>query len=318
MNLYFAPMEGITGCVYRSTHREVFGGCSAYFAPFITPSDNEKVSKKGLKDVLFENNKGFPLKVQVLTNQSEAFIKFARKIKAYGYDEINLNLGCPSATVVGKGRGAGMLAEPYKLDKFLYEIFSESDIKISVKTRIGYEDKSEIEDLMNIYNKYQISQLIVHPRTRIEFYKGIADKDAFKYAYNVSKNKVCYNGDVCSKEDFEEIKNQFPDAEGVMIGRGAIGNPFIFEEIIALSEGIEYRRPSLEERAEAALYQLSAAVADKGEAVAVRESRKQIALYLHSFRGAAELRRRINSAESYEDVQGALYAALSEAKIQGG
>jgi tRNA-dihydrouridine synthase len=115
--------------------------------------------------------------------------------------------------------------------RFLYEIFSESDIKISVKTRIGYEDKSEIEDLMNIYNKYQISQLIVHPRTRIEFYKGIADKDAFKYAYNVSKNKVCYNGDVCSKEDFEEIKNQFPDAEGVMIGRGALKNPAIFREI---------------------------------------------------------------------------------------
>ena len=231
MNLYFAPMEGITGCVYRSTHREVFGGCSAYFAPFITPSDNEKVSKKGLKDVLFENNKGFPLKVQVLTNQSEAFIKFANKIKAHGYNEINLNLGCPSATVVGKGRGAGMLAEPYKLDKFLYEIFSKCDIKISIKTRIGYEERNEIEDLMNIYNKYPISLLIVHPRTRMEFYKGIADVDAFKYAYSVSKNNICYNGDVCSKEDFQVIKNQFPDAEGVMIGRGALKNPALFREI---------------------------------------------------------------------------------------
>lgn len=231
MKLYFAPMEGITNCIYRSTHADVFGGCSAYFAPFITPSDNEKVSRKGLKDVLFENNKGLPLKVQVLTNQSEAFIKFAKKIKAYGYDEINLNLGCPSATVVQKGRGAGMLAEPYKLDKFLYEIFSECDIKISVKTRIGYEDKNEIEDLMTIYNKYPISQLIVHPRTRTEFYKGTADADAFKYAYSVSKNKVCYNGDICSTEDFREIKNRFPDAEGVMIGRGALKNPAIFREL---------------------------------------------------------------------------------------
>jgi tRNA-dihydrouridine synthase len=163
-----------------------------------------------------------------------------------------------------------------------------------------------------------LSKLIIHPRTREQFYGGEADINVFEYAYNNTKNPLCYNGDIFEKSDFEKISVKFPQLDSVMIGRGAIGNPFIFEEIIALSEGIEYRRPSLDERAEAALYQLSAAVADKGEAVAVRESRKQIALYLHSFRGAAELRRRINSAESYEDVQSALYAALSEAKNQGG
>lgn len=231
MNLYFAPLEGITTATYRKTHAEMFGDVSAYFAPFITPSDNEKVSKKGLRDVLPERNTGLNLKVQVLVNQAKAFLKFAEKIKFAGYDELNINLGCPSATVVRKGRGAGFLCDTEGLDRFLDEIFSASDIKISVKTRTGYTSGAEMEKLMQIYNKYPLSLLIIHPRAREDFYKGEPDLTVFSRAAGVSENKVCYNGNIFSLEDYQRIAKQFPDLEGVMIGRGALKNPAIFREI---------------------------------------------------------------------------------------
>lgn len=230
MNLYFAPLEGITNYIYRNTHLEVFGGADVYYAPFITPSDNEKVNKKGLKDVLPENN--IPkICVQVLTKDSASFLKFAKKIEAAGYDELNINLGCPYPTVVKKGKGAGFLSEPLEIDKFLYKIFEKTEIKVSVKTRAGFYSADELDDLMKIYNKYPLSLLIIHPRAREDFYNGEPHAEAFERAYNISKNKICYNGNIFKKEDFDRVTENFPDLDGVMIGRGAVINPAIFREI---------------------------------------------------------------------------------------
>lgn len=231
MNLYFAPLEGITGFTYRNAHAEMFGSCDAYFAPFINPSDNEKVSKKGIKDILPENNVGIPLKAQVLTNNSVSFLKFAEKVKAFGYDELNINLGCPSATVVRKGRGSGFLKEPDALDKFLYEIFEKSDLRISVKTRTGYFSGDEMEQLMEIYNKYPLTQLIIHPRAREDFYGGMPNNDVFEMAYNMSGNKLCYNGNIFTAAEYKRITERFPKLDGIMLGRGAIKNPALFREI---------------------------------------------------------------------------------------
>lgn len=231
MKLYFAPLEGITTYTYRNVHAEMFGFCDEYYAPFINPSENEKISMKNLRDILPENNKISNLKIQVLTNNSESFLKFEDKVKELGYDEININLGCPSGTVVHKGRGAGFLGEPDMLDRFLDEIFSKTEIKISVKTRSGLLSGSEIEELMKIYNKYPISLLIVHPRARKDFYKGIPDLEVYNYACEKSKNKICYNGDVLSEADYANIVERFPSTDSVMIGRGAIANPAVFREI---------------------------------------------------------------------------------------
>ena len=230
MNLYFAPLEGITTCIYRNTHFEMFGGCDAYYAPFVTPCDNEKNSSKNVRDILPERNKP-KLMVQVLTNQADYLIKFTEKIKRLGYDEINLNMGCPASTVVKKGRGAGFLREPEQLDRFLYEVFSGCDMKFSVKTRIGFYSGEEMDVLSDIYNKYPLTRLIIHPRVREEYYKGVPDNRFFEKAYNRSKHKVCYSGNVFSAEDYTSLVNRFPNMEGVMIGRGAIANPAIFREI---------------------------------------------------------------------------------------
>ncbi len=231
MNLYFAPLEGITTYTYRNTHAEMFGGCDAYFAPFITPSDIERVSIRSFRDLMPDKNVGVELKAQVLTSQAESFLKFADKAKEIGFREININLGCPSGTVVKKGRGSGFLRDPEGLDKFFYEVFSKTDVTVSVKTRIGFDSGDEMERLMEIYNKYPISLLTIHPRARMDFYGGMPDMKVFDMAYNMSKNKVCYNGNVFTKEEYEDIIQKYPNLGGVMFGRGAVKNPAIFREI---------------------------------------------------------------------------------------
>ncbi len=231
MKLYFAPLEGITTRAYRNAHAAVFGGCDAYYAPFITPSDHERISRRGLKDVLPEDDTTGCLKVQVLTNQAQSFLKFSKKVALLGYDEINLNLGCPAARVVQKGRGSGFLSEPDELEHFFEEVFSTCSMRVSVKSRLGDSDAGEMERLLSIYNQFPISLLIVHPRTRTQFYGGEPDMEAFSKVYHQTKHPLCYNGDVVTVADYQRIVIEYPDLDGVMIGRGAVQNPAMFREI---------------------------------------------------------------------------------------
>jgi len=229
MKLYFAPLEGVTTPVYRNTHIEMFDFCDGYYAPFITPGEEDKMTRKLFKEVLPENNPN--LKVQVLTNSPKAFLNFGKKLKEIGYDEVNINLGCPSGTVVKKNKGSAFLRDTNALDNFFYEIFDKSNLKISVKTRTGFSSHDEIEELMEVYNKYPLELLIVHPRTREEYYKGSANTDVFEKVYKCSKNKLCYNGDIFTIDDYNKIITRFPNLDSIMIGRGAIKNPAIFREI---------------------------------------------------------------------------------------
>ena len=231
MELYFAPLEGITGYIYRNTHRKFFGGCDRYYAPFITPVENERLNKKCMRDILPENNEGTPLCVQVLANKSEAYFRFENEVLNFDYKEININFGCPSGTVVKKGRGAGFLREREELDSFLEEVFEKTRAKVSVKTRVGFYSSDEMEYLTEIYNKYPMELLIVHPRTREEYYRGSADTECFQKVYLSSKNRLCYNGDIFTADYSKSIAERFPDMNGIMIGRGAIANPAIFREI---------------------------------------------------------------------------------------
>ena len=150
MKLYLAPLEGITGWIFRSAVHECFGGFDKYFVPFIRPNQMGHFSAREKKDILPEHNEGMYTVPQILTNRPEDFIRTAYKLSEYGYQEINLNLGCPSRTVVTKGRGAGFLAEPDRLDAFLYEVFEKCGIRISVKTRLGMDDPEEFYHLLEI------------------------------------------------------------------------------------------------------------------------------------------------------------------------
>ncbi len=230
MKLYFAPMEGITTYTYRNTHAQMFGMCDKYYAPFIVPSADERISLKTLRDLLPDRNcaKVVP---QVLCNCSEAFDKFAEKVYYLGYDELNLNLGCPATTVVKKKRGAGALLDTERLDQFLDHIFSNPRIQISVKTRVGFYQYDEFDQLLEVYQKHPLSLLIVHPRVREEFYKGTPHMESFEKAYRLLKEKLCYNGNITNVSEYETIRGDYEGLEHVMIGRGAVTNPAIFREI---------------------------------------------------------------------------------------
>lgn len=230
MELYLAPLEGITTYTYRNTHAELFGKCDAYYAPFIVPTDNERLSIKNLRDIMPENNLIKP-KVQVMCSTHTAFGEFVEKVKLLGYDEVNLNLGCPSGTVVKKSRGSGALRDTDALDEMLCHIFSETDVKVSIKTRTGFYSHDEFDNLLKIYAKYPLSKLIVHPRVREEYYKGEPNFESFKKAYKIFKENLCYNGNIYSSDDYIGICEKFPNIASVMIGRGCIKNPAIFREI---------------------------------------------------------------------------------------
>lgn len=231
MKYYFAPMEGITGYIYRNSYNKFFDNIDKYFTPFIVPNNSRSLKTKELRDILPENNEGINIIPQILTNDSEGFIFTAQKLKRLGYDEINLNLGCPSGTVVAKNRGSGFLAKRYELDKFLEEIFKIDDMKISIKTRIGKESPEEFYELIKIYNKYPMEELIIHPRTRSDFYGNKPNLEVFKDALNLSTNTICYNGDIFTKEDNDKLIETFPKVDKIMIGRGILANPGLMGEI---------------------------------------------------------------------------------------
>lgn len=232
MKYYLAPMEGITGFIYRNSYEKFFGGIDKYFAPFVVPNSSKSLKTKELRDVLPENNKGINLVPQILTNDSEGFILTAKKLKDLGYNEINLNLGCPSGTVVGKKRGAGFLAHREELDKFLEEIFKIDHMKISIKTRLGMDKPEEFYELIKIYNKYSMEELIIHPRTRQDFYGNKPNLEVFKDAISLSKNTVCYNGDIFTLEDHNKLVEEFKEVDKIMLGRGILANPALMNEIL--------------------------------------------------------------------------------------
>ena len=235
MKIYFAPLEGITNHIFRNAYNEIYGHIDKYFAPFISPSEKCPITPRERKEVTPENNQGFYLVPQILTCRSEHFIEGAKELRAMGYKEINLNLGCPSGTVCAKGKGAGFLPETLALQKFLDDIYSyaESDgVKISIKTRLGYFNPDEFYDLLDIFNKYPVSELIVHPRIKSDFYKGEPRKEYYAYALEHSKCPLVYNGNILSAKDYEEYSGSFGTSlDPVMLGRGLISDPSLADKL---------------------------------------------------------------------------------------
>lgn len=225
MNFYFAPMEGITGYIYRNAHHDCFPSVERYYTPFLTPKQGKSFTSRELNDVLPEHNEGIFVVPQILTNQAEGFLKVADKLKDFGYTHVNLNLGCPSGTVVAKNKGAGFLAYPKELDAFLDQIFDGCSMKISIKTRIGKEDPEEFGPLLEIFNKYPLECLIIHPRVQTDFYKNTPNLEAFSQAVSQSKNLLCYNGDLFSAEKIAAFAARFPQTQTLMLGRGLLVNP---------------------------------------------------------------------------------------------
>lgn len=243
MKFYLAPLEGITGHIYRNALEKYFPGVDRYFTPFIAPDQNRILRTKEQRDVLPENNHVADLVPQILTNNAEDFLKTAAVLCELGYEEVNLNLGCPSGTVVSRRRGSGLLAYPDELDRLLEQIFDGTDLRISIKTRIGRDDEKDAFALMEVYRKYPLSELIIHPRTQKEFYRGEPHRQLFGKlvealggpAKGSGAGKtlfpVCYNGNILTEKNYRDFEARFPFVPAVMLGRGAIANPGLIRQI---------------------------------------------------------------------------------------
>lgn len=228
MNFYFAPMEGITGHIYRRAFHKFFPAPDKYFTPFISPDGNKILRNKEKRDVLPENNAGMQVVPQIITNRADYFLMAAEFLKSeYGYTEVNLNLGCPSGTVVAKGKGSGFLSRLDELERFFDEVFETCKVEVSVKTRVGRNDAEAWEEILDLFRKFPIKELTVHPRIQKDFYKGQVRTETFAYAYEHWDKPLCYNGDIFAKESYEKLTARFPKLESVMLGRGLLSNPYL-------------------------------------------------------------------------------------------
>lgn len=225
MRVYYAPMEGVTGYLYRQIHHRYYGGIDRYFMPFLSPGHDHVFTKRDLREIDPLNNQGIDAVPQLLTKQPEDFLWAAEELAAMGYKEVNLNLGCPSGTVTAKGKGAGFLAKPEELERFLDLIFTAAPLRISIKTRLGMTDEKEFERLLEIYNRYPICELTIHARVRNDFYKEPARMECFDHYWAKSKNQVCYNGDLFTSADCRTFQARFPEVGAVMLGRGLAVDP---------------------------------------------------------------------------------------------
>ena len=246
MQLYFAPLEGITGYVYRNAHHACFGGVDRYFTPFVVATFTRKVKTREKMDILPQNNTGTPLVPQILSNNAEEFLATARYMADFGYPEVNLNLGCPMATVVNKHKGSGFLSVPDELDAFLDKIYNGAEqirtgsgkpLRISVKTRLGMNSPEEFEKIFSIYRQYPLSELIVHARTRKEMYAGMPHLTIFRRLLDETPIPLVYNGNIFTVRDAERAEALFAGASspcrGFMLGRGLLSDPALAEKICA-------------------------------------------------------------------------------------
>lgn len=225
MRYYYAPMEGLTDSIYRRLHHKYFGGIDRYYMPFISPTIHRTLTHKEDRELPMADSVDFCAIPQILTKIPEDFLWAAQVCADRGYTEVNLNVGCPSGTVVSKGKGSGMLRSPAELDAFLEAIFKDSPLPISVKTRLGLENPEDFVSLLEVFNRYPIKELTVHPRVRKDFYKEPVREEWFRYAYENSKNPLCYNGNIMTRDQADSVSVQYSGVDAVMIGRALIADP---------------------------------------------------------------------------------------------
>lgn len=227
-------MEGLTGAPFRRVHAKFFGVADRYYLPFVTPTTEPRFTARQLSRELDRDlNRGLNVVPQLLTRRAEDFIWAAKALADLGYQEVNLNLGCPAGTVVAKGKGSGFLQYPDALREFLDRIFSANlPIAISVKTRIGYSHEDEFRALVDIYNDFAdgMDSLTIHPRLRTDFYKGDLRLHVFNRFFTELKMPIGYNGDIITVDDISRVRHRYKPLKMIMVGRALMADPALFRK----------------------------------------------------------------------------------------
>ncbi len=229
--IYFAPIQGITDRIYRNLFPVYFKGVDLAIAPFISSVKKMKPESNHLRELYPDKNTGIPTIPQIMSSKPEDFILLANSLYEIGHRTVNWNLGCPFPMVVKKGRGAGMLCYPDRIESFLEKTMPAIKPKLSIKLRIGLTYHNEVLELIPVFNRFSLDELIIHPRTGEQMYEGKVDLDMFEQCLNLTKHRVVYNGDIDSVDKYEILAKRFRSVERWMIGRGLIANPFLAEEI---------------------------------------------------------------------------------------
>ena len=232
--LSLGPFQGITDAPFRNVFKQHFGGIDKFYTPFFTGIHKEDHAKNLQGEEIDPRcNDVETLTPQILSTDAEEILRFAKQCKQLGYKEINLNMGCPFPRVANKKRGCGLLPYPDKVEAMLERVFEEIDVKFSVKCRLGYFSPEEIDAIIPIFNKYPLSELIIHPRIGKQLYKGEADVERFAALIPYINVPIAYNGDIFSLNDFGRIRDAVQPVNQFMLGRGILANPFLAEEIKA-------------------------------------------------------------------------------------
>ena len=225
--LLSSPLQGFTDFRFRNAFQHYFGGIDTFYAPYIRLNGQLKIKQSYQNDLQLENNSTLNVIPQVMTNDPDEFLFVVKYVQSLGYKELNWNLGCPYPMVTKSGMGSGLICNPTRINEVLHKAHNESDIVVSMKMRMGYENATEILDAFPILDKYPLKNIAIHARIGKQLYNGPVDLDAFEKCISGTKHKLYYNGDITSLESFKKIQNRFPTIDHFMIGRGLIADPFL-------------------------------------------------------------------------------------------
>lgn len=225
--LYSSPLQGFTDFRFRNAFQKYFGGIDTYYAPYIRLNGKMEIKPVYQRDLDLANNTTLSLIPQVMTNDADEFLFVVKYIQDLGYKELNWNLGCPYPMVVNRGMGSGLIQDVAKIDSILKRAHDETDVIVSMKMRLGYEEPTEILDVLEMLEKYPIKNVAIHARLGKQLYKGGVDLNSFQTCLDKSKHLLYYNGDIQTVEGFHRMQDMFPKIEHWMIGRGLIADPFL-------------------------------------------------------------------------------------------
>lgn len=227
LTLLSSPLQGFTDYRFRNAFQHYFGGIDTFYSPYIKL--NGKLAIKGSyeRDILPENNTTLEVIPQIITNDAEEFLFVANYVQQLGYKELNWNLGCPYPMVTKCGMGSGLIRNTTQIEHILQRVHEETNIIVSMKMRMGYENPTEILDVFPILEQYPIKNIAIHARIGKQLYKGGVDLDSFQKCLDHTKHKIYYNGDITSVEKLRMMQDRFPSIDHWMIGRGLISDPFL-------------------------------------------------------------------------------------------
>lgn len=296
--IVLAPLRGITDAIYRNTYAEYFSGIDWAVAPFLSTTKGPRIKSGYLKELLPENNPLMPIMPQIMSKTADNFLLLAHALQDLGYEAVNWNLGCPYPMVAKKGRGSGLLPHPDIIDSFLERVSLFFPDRLSIKLRLGRHHREEIAALLPIFNRYPLKEIIIHPRTGVQMYKGCPDLDAFERCLDLSDHPVIYNGDITCCYGFNLLQSRFKHIDTWMIGRGVVSDPFLPNQIKGYAPDLSERNAvfvqfhnQLFERYRQKLY---------GPSHLLNRMKGLWGYFAKSFRDGAKLRKKINKTQNHQ------------------